>query len=73
MAFFLRVLVNLRQLTFFIVEDTLDQVLSHAALVLRVQLDGSHLLIHTTSRVIKEVQVLGEGHIDGNFQSSVAF
>ena len=73
MAFLLRVLVNLRQLPFFIVEDTLDQVLSHAALVLRVQLNGSHLLIHTTCRFVKEVQVLGEGHIDGNFQSSVAF
>ena len=66
-------LVYLWQLALLVVNNTFDQILAHPSLVFGVQLYGSHFLLNTASWFFEEIQVLVEGHIHGDLQSTVTF
>lgn len=66
-------LIYLRQLALLVVNNTFDQILAHSSLVFGVQLNGSHFLLNTASWFFEEIQILVEGHIYGDLQSTVTF
>lgn len=66
-------LVYLWQLALLVVNNTFDQILTHSSFVFGVQLNGSHLLLNAAGWFFEKIQVLVEGHIHGDLQSTVTF
>ena len=66
-------LIYLWQLALLVVNNTFDQILAHSSFIFGVQLNGSHFLLNTAGWFFEKVQVLVEGHIHGDLQSTVTF